>query len=108
MRIGEGFDRACQTAVAHLETIADAVEFSKDNTEVSGRKITRGNPLYPVGNAWRSFLDEMPFLFLALAFVFQCDCFDCIFLGEFFVLYLCFTSSLPPHIPSRAHPQVAL
>lgn len=34
MRIGEGFDRACQAAVEHLETIADAVEFSKDNTEV--------------------------------------------------------------------------
>lgn len=36
VRIGEGFDRACQAAVKHLETIADAVEFSKDNTEVSG------------------------------------------------------------------------
>ena len=34
VRIGEGFDRACQAAVKHLETIADAVEFSKDNTEV--------------------------------------------------------------------------
>ncbi|CAM9427998.1 unnamed protein product [Pylaiella littoralis] len=33
VRIGEGFDRACQAAVKHLETIADAVEFSKDNTE---------------------------------------------------------------------------
>lgn len=38
MRIGEGFDRACQAAVAHLETIADAVEFSKDNTEVSSTR----------------------------------------------------------------------
>lgn len=35
MRIGEGFDRACQVAVKHLETIADSVEFSKANTEVS-------------------------------------------------------------------------
>ncbi|CAB1099533.1 unnamed protein product [Ectocarpus sp. CCAP 1310/34] len=33
VRIGEGFDRACQTAVEHLEKIADAVEFSRDNTE---------------------------------------------------------------------------
>ena len=35
VRIGEGFDRACQAAVTHLEKISDAVEFSKDNTEVS-------------------------------------------------------------------------
>lgn len=34
VRIGEGFDRACQAAVKHLETIADAIEFSKSNTEV--------------------------------------------------------------------------
>lgn len=38
MRIGEGFDRACHAAVEHLETIADAVEFSKDNTEVRTKK----------------------------------------------------------------------
>lgn len=34
VRIGEGFDRACQAAVTHLEKISDAVEFTKDNTEV--------------------------------------------------------------------------
>lgn len=34
VRIGEGFDRACQVAVKHLEMIADAVEFSMSNKEV--------------------------------------------------------------------------
>ncbi|CAM9750613.1 unnamed protein product [Discosporangium mesarthrocarpum] len=33
VRIGEGFDRACSIAVKHLETIADRVEFSPNNTE---------------------------------------------------------------------------
>ncbi|CAM9277977.1 unnamed protein product, partial [Phaeothamnion confervicola] len=33
VRIGEGFDRACQVAVEHLETISDKVEFDAKNTE---------------------------------------------------------------------------
>lgn len=32
IRIADGFDRACQIAVEHLETIADDVPFSKENT----------------------------------------------------------------------------
>lgn len=32
IRIADGFDRACQIAVNHLEEIADEVEFSKENT----------------------------------------------------------------------------
>ncbi|ORY81604.1 chaperonin-containing T-complex epsilon subunit Cct5 [Protomyces lactucae-debilis] len=32
IRIADGFDRACQIAVEHLETIADEVPFAKDNT----------------------------------------------------------------------------
>jgi len=32
MRIADGFERACQIAVDHLDTISDTVEFSKENT----------------------------------------------------------------------------
>lgn len=33
IRIADGFDQACDVAVAHLDTISDVVEFSKDNTD---------------------------------------------------------------------------
>ncbi|KAK9718812.1 T-complex protein 1 subunit epsilon [Basidiobolus ranarum] len=33
IRISDGFERACQVAISHLETVSDVVEFSKDNTE---------------------------------------------------------------------------
>ncbi|RKP23584.1 chaperonin containing TCP1 subunit 5, partial [Syncephalis pseudoplumigaleata] len=33
IRIADGFERACQIAVTHLNTISDVVPFSKDNTE---------------------------------------------------------------------------
>ncbi|KAI8054692.1 chaperonin Cpn60/TCP-1 family [Syncephalis plumigaleata] len=33
IRVADGFERACQIAVAHLNTISDVVPFSKDNTE---------------------------------------------------------------------------
>ena len=32
-RVAEGFDAACEAAVAHLAEIADKIEFSKDNIE---------------------------------------------------------------------------
>lgn len=32
MRIADGFERACQVAVDHLDTISDTVEFSRENT----------------------------------------------------------------------------
>ncbi|CCG83135.1 Chaperonin-containing T-complex epsilon subunit Cct5 [Taphrina deformans PYCC 5710] len=32
IRIADGFDRACKIAVEHLETIADEVQFSRENT----------------------------------------------------------------------------
>ena len=33
IRIADGFERACNVAVAHLDTISDTVEFSRENTE---------------------------------------------------------------------------
>lgn len=33
IRIADGFDQACDVAVAHLDKISDIVEFSKDNTD---------------------------------------------------------------------------
>lgn len=33
IRIADGFDQACDVAVAHLDKISDVVEFSKDNTD---------------------------------------------------------------------------
>ncbi|RKP09462.1 chaperonin Cpn60/TCP-1 family [Thamnocephalis sphaerospora] len=33
IRIADGFERACQIAVKHLDTISDVVEFSKENTD---------------------------------------------------------------------------
>jgi T-complex protein 1 subunit epsilon len=33
VRVADGFDKACKIAVAHLETIADTVEFSKEDLE---------------------------------------------------------------------------
>ncbi|KIJ53789.1 hypothetical protein M422DRAFT_222485 [Sphaerobolus stellatus SS14] len=33
MRIADGYERACMVAVEHLDSIADTVTFSKDNTE---------------------------------------------------------------------------
>lgn len=33
IRIADGFERACQVAVEHLDKISDVVEFSKSNTE---------------------------------------------------------------------------
>lgn len=33
IRIADGFERACNVAVAHLDTISDIVEFSRENTE---------------------------------------------------------------------------
>lgn len=34
IRISDGFEAACQVAVQHLESIADTIEFGKDNKEV--------------------------------------------------------------------------
>ncbi|KZV72992.1 hypothetical protein PENSPDRAFT_750468 [Peniophora sp. CONT] len=33
IRIADGFDRACSIAVKHLDSIADKIEFSKENTD---------------------------------------------------------------------------
>jgi T-complex protein 1 subunit epsilon len=33
IRVADGFERACQIAVAHLNTISDIVPFSKDDTD---------------------------------------------------------------------------
>ncbi|KAJ1970828.1 T-complex protein 1 subunit epsilon [Dimargaris xerosporica] len=33
IRIADGFEKACQLSVQHLETISDVVEFSRDHTE---------------------------------------------------------------------------
>ena len=33
IRIADGFDQACEVAVAELDKISDKVEFSKENTE---------------------------------------------------------------------------
>lgn len=33
IRIADGFDEACEVAVAELDRISDVVEFSRDNTE---------------------------------------------------------------------------
>lgn len=33
IRIADGFEMACQHAIAYLETISDRLEFSKDNIE---------------------------------------------------------------------------
>jgi T-complex protein 1 subunit epsilon len=33
IRISDGFDRACQVAVEHLDKISDEIEFSTTNTE---------------------------------------------------------------------------
>jgi T-complex protein 1 subunit epsilon len=30
IRISDGFERACQVAVAHLDTIADTIEFTEN------------------------------------------------------------------------------
>ncbi len=34
IRISDGFERACNVAVEHLEKIADVVEFGKDNKAI--------------------------------------------------------------------------
>jgi T-complex protein 1 subunit epsilon len=34
VRISEGFEKACEIAVAQLATIADTVDFDKDHLEV--------------------------------------------------------------------------
>lgn len=34
IRISDGFERACNVAVTHLEGIADTIEFTKDNMDV--------------------------------------------------------------------------
>ncbi len=34
IRIADGYEAACRIAVKHLDTIADKIEFSKDNTEI--------------------------------------------------------------------------
>jgi T-complex protein 1 subunit epsilon len=34
IRIADGYERACQVAVAHLETVADTIEFGKDNQDI--------------------------------------------------------------------------
>ena len=33
IKIGDGFDRACQVAVKHLDVISDSVDFTPDNTD---------------------------------------------------------------------------
>ena len=33
VRVAEGFEKACEIAVKHLETIADTVSFSRENVE---------------------------------------------------------------------------
>lgn len=32
IRISDGFEKACQVAVAHLSNVSDVVEYSKENT----------------------------------------------------------------------------
>jgi T-complex protein 1 subunit epsilon len=32
IRISDGYERACAVAVAHLDTIADTIDFKKDQT----------------------------------------------------------------------------
>lgn len=33
IRIADGYDQACEIAVAHLDTISDEIKFTKDDTE---------------------------------------------------------------------------
>ena len=33
IRIADGYERACNVAVAHLDSISDTVSFSRENTE---------------------------------------------------------------------------
>jgi T-complex protein 1 subunit epsilon len=50
IRISDGFERACNVAVAHLESIADTIEISKDNIEVLLRtaKTCLGSKMYVI------------------------------------------------------------
>jgi T-complex protein 1 subunit epsilon len=48
LRIADGFERACNVAVAHLEKIADTVPFGKDSTELllKTAKTSLGSKMY--------------------------------------------------------------
>jgi len=48
IRIADGFERACKVAVAHLDTISDVVEFSRENTEnlYKTAKTSLGSKMY--------------------------------------------------------------
>jgi hypothetical protein len=48
IRIADGFERACQVAVAHLESVADTIEFGKDNQDILLKiaKTSLGSKMY--------------------------------------------------------------
>lgn len=48
IRIADGYDAACDIAVAHLDKISDVVEFSRDNTEnlLRTAKTSLGSKMY--------------------------------------------------------------
>jgi T-complex protein 1 subunit epsilon len=48
IRIADGFERACQVAVNHLESVADTIEFSKDNMDILLKiaKTSLGSKMY--------------------------------------------------------------
>jgi len=48
IRIADGYEAACRIAVAHLDTIADTIEFSKENTEILMKtaKTSLGSKMY--------------------------------------------------------------
>ena len=55
IRIADGFERACNVAVEHLDKISDTIEFSKDN--VANLKKTAmtslGSKMYGINFAYR-------------------------------------------------------
>lgn len=48
IRISDGYERACDIAVAHLDKISDVVEFSRENTEnlYKTAKTSLGSKMY--------------------------------------------------------------
>jgi T-complex protein 1 subunit epsilon len=54
IRIADGFDRACATAIAKLDSISDRVDYAKDNTEnlIKTAITSLGSKMYHPVRIW--------------------------------------------------------
>lgn len=67
IRIADGYDQACEIAVAELDKISDEISFSRENTEnlVKVAKTSLGSKMYGFNN----YLGILLLLFSALTFL---------------------------------------